>query len=33
MNVTGRFDFSSVVVECEQTVTLMVRVKAPSAPR
>lgn len=32
MNVTSRFDFSSIVVEHDQTVTLMVRIKAPPAP-
>lgn len=32
MNVTCHFDFSSIVVEHEQAVTMMLRVKAPPAP-
>ncbi len=33
MEVTSRFDFSSVVIEREQAVMLMVRVKAPPSPQ
>ncbi|MHC5108369.1 MAG: vWA domain-containing protein [Planctomycetota bacterium] len=32
MKVTGDFDFSSVVIEREQTLTLMAKINAPPAP-